>query len=72
MTSHVSAHALPGHGFNHAGVDGSTSWRFGGNAESPGEGVNQELVLRKVLAPGHGCNHDIVEQHVGSNGRFER
>ena len=72
MTSHVGAQALPGHGFIHAGVDGSASWRSVGNPDAPGEGVNQELVMRNVLAPGHGCNHDIAEHDVGSVGCFER
>ena len=72
MTSHVGAHAPPGHGFNHAGVDGPAPWSFVGNPDSPGEGVNQELVMHNVLAPGHGCNHDIAEQDVGSVGCFER
>ena len=65
------AQALPGHGFNHAGVE-AASWRSVGNPDAPGEGVNQELVMRNVLAPGHGCNHDIAERDVGSVGCFER
>ena len=72
MTSHVGAHALPGHGFNHAGVDGSAPWRSVGNPDFPGEYVTPELVLCKVLVPGQGCIHDIAEQDVGRVGCFER
>ena len=72
MTSHVGAHALPGHVLNHAVVDGPAPWRSVGHPDSPGEGATPELVMHNVLAPGHGCIHDFAEQDVGRVGCFDR